>query len=264
VAPTPPPREPGAIPFDFPRVQTVATKEGDFVLNPSRQFIDNAFEKGADRQSFIFYSSKMVQPGEYESKVRAPGQDVVIPNALIIPIRSGETAQPGDIVLTWWQSGSGMQRAVVVEGGTPEAPAVRYLDIDLDNPSGAGERVDTIKANSFHKLTGEWQSGTALACKTDAGLKHGLLITATDDKVLVLGFAGRMKVQPRASCMPLPIVPQVKVGQQVWVENMGGFREATVTKIDAAIGRVFSEYDFVGEKRQIASPFGDVSPVPLP
>lgn len=264
-APATPPPEPGTVPFDFPRLQTLASKAGDFILCPPNEWITNAFQKGAKSQTFIYYASKMMEPGEYQSKVkRLSGTDMEIPNAMIIPIRSGETAKQGDILLTWWQSGSGMQRSIVVEGGSPEEPNVRHLDLDLDNPSGVGKRVDTLKANTFHKLTSQWDVGTAVACKSDSSYEHGLVTALTDDKVLVIGFAGRMKVQPKASCVSLPIVPQVKAGQKVWVEHMGGFTEASVKRVDAKIGRVFAEYEFVGEKREIASPFGDVATEALP
>lgn len=261
-----PPREPGAIPFDgFPRLQTLASKAGDFILCPPNEWITIAFEKGSKSQTFIYYASTMTEPGEYQSKVkRLSGSDMEIPNAMIIPIRSGEKGQPGDILLTWWQSGSGMQRSIVVDGGSPEEPSVRHLDLELDNPSGVGKRVDTLKANSFHKLTSQWEVGTAVACKSDSRYEHGLITAFSDDKVLTIGFAGRMKVQAKASCVSLPIRPQVKAGQKVWVEHMGGFTEATVKRVDAKIGRVFAEYEFVGEKREIASPFGDVSTDPLP
>jgi hypothetical protein len=261
-----PPREPGAIPFEnFPRLQTLAVKAGDYVLCPPTEWITKAFEKGANSTTFIYYTSTMTEPGEYQSKVkRLSGTDMEIPNAMIIPIKSGQTAKVGDILLTWWQSGSGMQRSIVVDGGSAEEPNVRHLDLDLDNPSGVGKRVDTLKANSFHHLTDEWQVGTAVACKSDSRYEHGLITATTDDKVLTIGFAGRMKVQDKASCVSLPIRPKVKSGQQVWVEHMGGFTEATVKRVDAKIGRVFAEYEFVGEKREIASPFGDVATKALP
>jgi hypothetical protein len=262
-APPPPPPVKGAMPFGFPSVQTTTAKVGDYVLCPPREWIDKALADPSE--TLIYYTSTMLEPGELESKVRSlVGDEMSIPNGMLIPIPSGERAEPGDIVLTWWQSGSGMQRSIVVPGGTPEAPSVLHLDIDYDNPSGAGKNVDTLRANSFHKLAAEWELGTAVACKGDGGYKHGIITALQGDKVLAHGFAGGMKVYDKATCVPLPVRPQLKTGDTVWFESFGGFSEGVVKNVDSKIGRAFVEFDFAGEKRQEAVPFGNISATPLP
>src|SRR5918993_4490373 len=122
--------KPGEIPFNgFPTVGTTA-KADEVVLCPSYNWIQDAVTKGPDKVTFIFYSQKMIAPGEVESEVEfiSPGK-AKVPNAYIIPIPAAQKASVGDIVLTWWQSGSGMNRAIVVEAGDPSEPTVRYLDI---------------------------------------------------------------------------------------------------------------------------------------
>lgn len=250
---------PGTIPFDYPVVETSA-KAGDFVLCPPREWIDKGFAKGGDKTTFIYYGAKMLEPGKAESKVkRLSGSEMVVPNAMIVPIRKGETANPGDILLTRWQSGSGMQRAIVVEGGSPTEPKIRYLDIDYNNPSGAGKKVDTCKPDTFHKISREMEVGTAVAAKSRFGWKRWKIVGVAGDKVLGLGFAGKMTVLKKADCIALPVKPEVKEGDSVFVPYIGSMKKGTVKKVDAAIGRVFAEIEFGGKKKEVPAPFGDVT-----
>ncbi|MCE1246643.1 MAG: hypothetical protein LWY06_08365 [Firmicutes bacterium] len=250
---------PGRIPFDYPVVKTTA-KTGDFVLCPPRLWIDDAFKKGADKQTFIFYTANMVSPGPAESKVKTlTGTEEIIPNSMIIPIKKGETAKVGDILLSWWQSGSGMQRAIVVKGGTPKEPKVMYLDLDYENPAGVGKKVDTLKPDSFHKIKTPMEPGTAVAFKNKGNYEHAILINESGGKVLLIGFAGIMKVGKKSDCVPLPIKPPaLKKGAKIMIPVLGGFKEAVVLKVDPAIGRVFAEYLFASKKEKNAAAFGNI------
>jgi hypothetical protein len=252
-------RKPGQIPFDYPAVATTA-KAGDYVIAPSKNWIDEAFVKGGTKQTFIYYGSWMVTPGPLESKIKTlPGKEVTIPNGMIVPIRSGETAKPGDIILTTWQSGSGMQRAIVVPGGTPATPKVMYLDLDYDNPAGVGKKVDQLKPNTFQKQKDGLEVGNVVAVKVGHRLNRAIVVGVAGDKVLVIGFAGRMSVQPKANVVPVPIKPAVKAGEEVWVPQIGSFGKAKVDKVDAAIGRVWVTYTWGGKEKKAAIAFGDVA-----
>jgi hypothetical protein len=252
-------REAGAVPFEFPAVKA-RSKQGDFVLAPSKGWIEEAFAKGADKQPFIFYGAWMLEPGEKASVLRTlPGQRVTIPNAMIIPVGTGESAKTGDIVLTAWASGSGMQRAIVV-GGAPAEPSVRYLDLELDSPSGWGKKEDTLKPNTFHVLTKAGEPGTTVACKEGERHTRFVIVTEADGKLLGVGFAGKMKVLPRATCKNVPIAPKVKVGDTVFVPVIGAFTEAKVTKVDEKIGRVWVKHEFGGQDTDEAFAFTNVLP----
>lgn len=252
-------REAGAVPFEFPAVKP-RSKQGDFVLAPSKGWIEEAFAKGADKQPFIFYGAWMLEPGEKASTIRTlPGQRVTIPNAMIIPVGAGETAKPGDIVLTAWSSGSGMQRAMVV-GGTPKEPSVRYLDLELDSPSGWGKKEDALKENTFHVLSKPGEPGTTVACKEGERHTRFVIVAEADGKLLGVGFAGKMKVLPRASCKNVPIAPKLKVGDTVFVPVIGSYTEAKVTKLDEKIGRVWAKHEFGGKDKDEAFAFTNVLP----
>ncbi len=256
--------KPGEIPFPgFPPVNTTARAD-EVVLAPSYNWIQDAATKGPDKVTFIWYSQKMIAPGEVESEVEflSPGK-AKIPNAYIIPIPAAQMAKVGDIVLTWWQSGSGMNRAIVVEAADPTQPTVRYLDIDYDNPAKSrdgkttiGQMDEKLKPNSFVRLTSPWEPGTTLAVNDGASRKPVKIIRVAGEKILALGFAGVLKVYDKANVTPVPIRPNVKAGDKVQAPKYGTFAEAAVTRVDARNGRVFVKFGTDPEEKAIA--FGDV------
>ncbi len=255
--------KPGEIPFaGFPTVGTTA-KADEVVLCPSFNWIEDAATKGPDKVTFIFYSQKMIAPGDVESEVEflSPGKRKV-PNAYVIPIPAGQTAKVGDIVLTWWQSGSGMQRAIVVEASDPEEPTVRYLDLDYDNPAKSrdgkttiGQMDEKLKPNSFVKINNTWEPGTVVAVNDGASKKKAQIIRVAGDKVLAMGFAGSLKAYDKSACTPVPVKPGVKAGDKVKAPIYGSFQNVTVTKVDGRNGRVFVKPE-TGDEKAIA--FGDV------
>ena len=255
------PRRLDRFPSTIRRWEPVA-KAGDYVLAPSRSWVDEAFERGADKQTFIYYGGWMRSPGPKESLIETlTRQKSKIQNALIIPIRRGEKVKPGDIVLTTWASGTGMQRAIVVSGGTPEAPKVRYLDMDFDSPSGFGKKEDVLKPDTFHRLTKPGEVGTTLACSEGGRHARYILTNAEGETLLVIGFAGRMKAVAKSECKPLPIEPKMRTGDRAMVALMGSFVEGKVRKVDAEVGRVFVEYEFGSKKKQEAVGYTNVAPL---
>jgi hypothetical protein len=255
-----PPAQPGVVPFEYPVVGTSA-KAGDYVLAPSRSWVDQALERGADNQTFIYYGGWMRVPGPKESLIETlTRQKNKIANSLIIPIRPGERVKPGDIVLTTWASGTGMQRAIVVSGGAADAPKVRYLDMDFDSPSGWGKKDDVLKPNTFHRLTTPGEVGTTLACAEGGRHARYILTHAEADKLLVIGFAGRMKSVAKSECKPLPIAPKLRTGDRAMVALVGSFVEGKVRKVDTEAGRVFVEYEFGSQKKQEAVGYTNVAP----
>lgn len=250
---------PGAVPFDYPAVSTTA-KKGDYVLAPPAKWIAKAFKTGGGKQSFIYYGGWMLEPGEKTSRIKTlDGVTSMIPNSLIIPIPAGGSAKPGDIVLTTWQSGSGLQRAIVVDGGKPDQPKVRYLDLGLDNPSGWGKHVDTLKKNTFAKLEHSGQVGATAACTAGTARTRWIITNVAGDKLLAIGFAGKMHVFKRSDCKDLPIKPKLRAGDKVMVPLVDGYVEGHVEKIDAAIGRVWARYAFAGKDEERAFSFTNVA-----
>lgn len=247
---------------DFPAVETTA-KAGDVVLVPSFNWIMDATEKGGDQVTFIWYNQTMANPGKEMSEVKFMSNTHKVPNAYIMPIPPNGKAKKGDILLTWWQSGSGMQRAIVVDDANPSEPVVRYLDIEYDNPAkgkdgmtSIGQTDEKLKPNTFVKINAPMEPGSATAIQDGADLKHGQVIRAAGEKVFVQMFAGKVGVFDKSRCQPVPIVPDVKEGDSVKAERYGKFSSGKVSKVDPKIGRVWVKFDGSDKEEVIA--FGDV------
>lgn len=247
-------RSPGEIPFDYPVVANTTAKTEEYVLAPSNSSINDAFKDEDQRTTMIFYHRKMLEPGANESKIEEYSSEVNIPNSVIIPLPTGETAQPGDIILTWWQTGSGMTRAIVVanEESTESSPMVKYLDLSFDY------EPEKIKENSFHVLTQEMEPGTAVAVKDGDEYQHEIIINVSGDNVLTSGFASILKVRNKTDLIPVPIKPSVNIGDKVHIPILGTFKEGIVLEVDESNGRVKVEYEWAGTSSQELFGFGDV------
>lgn len=233
-------------------------KPGEYVLCPSRQFYDRALKNGVEKSTFSYYAAKMVEVGEHQSKVaNLAGRTFEIPNQLIISIPPKQECNKGDILLTWWQSGSGMQRAIVV-GGTKTQPVVRYLDITLDNPSGWGKKEGTLKPDTFVLLNKQWQIGSAVIVKEGRQKKHGLILAVSDEHVLVREFAGKLNCHDRDKVTSVPIVPDVVADDIAMAAWHGSFKPVTVTKVDTEIGRVFVNFQLARKGQEKVIAFGDL------
>jgi hypothetical protein len=230
------------------------------VLAPARAALDAALARAGDLQPLIYYGAWMREPGPQRSWIATLlGDREQIPNALIIPIRRAETAAPGEIVLSSWAAGTGMQRGIVVEGGQGNAPKVRYLDLAYDHPTGWGQRADTLTPNTFHRLTGPGQVGTTVACRQGPSHTWWRIIGQQGSRLLALGYNGQVRSLVRADCRDVPLVPKVKPGDGVFVPVLGRYQKAKVTKVDAPIGRVFAKYRVGGENQKQASAFTNVA-----
>ena len=173
-----------------------------------------------------------------------------MPNSVVIPIPEGQTAKKGDIVLTWWQSGSGMQRAIVTDDSNPKQPKVCYLDLDYkdDGKGFANEHAnEQLKPNSFVVLKdGAWEPGQTV---TTTDHKNLILINCNDDLVLCSGFAGKIGAYYRQYCSIVPLKQNLQPGDQIRADFVGEFKDgATVKKVDESIGRVWITDSFGSEK----------------
>ena len=248
---------------DFPK-DAITANVGDYVLTPSENWQRDATDKGTDKVTFIFYDQKIAAVGAEYSKIDFMSKKgVEIPNYMIIPIKSAQTAKKGDILLTWWQSGSGMKRAIVTDASKPGEPIVNYIDLDWNNPAkndkgvGIGQQTEKIEANSFQVISNVWEAGTTVAAKDGNDYVKATVIKVSGDKVLTICFAGAMKVYKKSDCTPIAIKPSVKAGDKVQVPWVGKYRNSKVQKVDAKNGRVWCDDPY--SKDPLVVPFGDVT-----
>jgi len=254
-------------PFKDCEKKPTLAKAGEYILTPSYNWQKDATQKGADKQTFIFYHAKMKNPGAQWSRVLFTFDgEKEIPNYMIVPLPAGQKARKGDVVLTWWQSGSGMNRAFVVDDGNPAEPVVRYLDIDYDNPAKnrdgvkIGQMEEKLKPDTFVVIKDRMSPGTAVAVQEPAGrYVFARVISATDTKVLVLGSVGKMSLVDRNKCVAADIIPNIKKGDVVQFPWNGIFKNGTVRKVDRKIGRVFIDFSLVkGKSEEKVIAFGNV------
>ena len=246
----------------FPRVATTA-KAGEYVLAPSYNWIKDAAEKGVETTAFIWYVQKMAVPGKEDSELQFLSERHKVPNAYIISIPPRQPAKKGDIVLTWWQTGSGMQRAIVVDDADPGRPIVRYLDIAYDNPAKSrdgsttiGKMDERLVPDSFVKLK-SWDPGTRVAVQVGANQKIATIICQGGDSLLVLEAGNKLAIYPKNICQTVRLTPKVSAGDRVKAPRYGqNFAGATVTRVDERNGRVFVRFD--GDKEDKAIAFGDI------
>jgi len=245
-APSAPPPSAGPedakLPFPYPASATPA-RAGDRVLAPPQRWVKNALASGAQSQSFLYFAARMVAPGPEASVIEVAGGVLeALPNVLIVPLPPDERAQPGDLLLTAWASGTGMQRAIVVEGGTPEAPRVAYLDLDYDHPSGAGKRAEALPPGSFRLLTEPGSVGTSVECDDGPRRVHYVVVHRSGPGALLgLGFGGRLRPLESARCRPIPLRPRIEAGTLL-VPVLGVLTPARARHLEAEIGRVFVRY----------------------
>lgn len=227
-----------AFPWDFPETQKIEANVGDWALS-CYTFYPSAVEEKKDltKETLIFYSTKIEEVGEKTTKLG--GREV--PNSLVIPIPAGQTAKKGDIVLTWWQSGSGLKRAIVTDASNPAEPKVCYLDMNWkEDGSGFAQKYqDQLKPNSFIVLKdGTWEPGAQIAVKSQ-NYDAATIIALTDSKVLCLGFASKVVAYDRADCVLIPANEDINVGDEVYAVFVNGFRSNfTVQAVDKANGRI--------------------------
>lgn len=245
-----------AFPWDFPEGNKNEGLAEGLVALSCHSFYPDALEESDDpaEATLIFYNGKISTVGDTKSSISSFGDDIEMPNSLIIPIPEGQTAKKGDIILTWWQSGSGMQRAIVTDASDPTSPKVDYLDLDYkDDGTGIANKhtENQIKPNTFVILKeGEWQPGAQVIAGSSK--EAGILISATNDKVLLLCFASKIKAFDKSDCKLLPLNQGLKVGDEVSATFVGEYRSGSkITKIDEKIGRVWLENSFGSQIKSI-------------
>ena len=236
-----------AFPWDFPQDVKIEAEPGQWVLSCYTYYPSAVQDqKDLNDEVLIFYSTKMEQVGETTSTVG--GKEM--PNALIIPLDPNAKAKKGDIVLTWWQSGSGLERAIVTDASNPAEPKVIYLDMDWtgdpDHPGFADRHAnETLKPGTFNILTdGEWQPGAQVAAFDGRQWLKGTLIHEQDGKVLVLGWASHIYAYKKENCRLIPFKEKLKKGDAVHATFVDGYSEGyTVKKVDEKVGRVWVDDD---------------------
>ena len=255
---------PPAVP-SFPQVALEASP-GAHVLSPAPSSIDDGAFPGSLR-AMPFYAARLLSVGADVSRIESPvGHQADVPNALIVPLRPGEHAAPGEMVLSAWATGAGLKRAIVVSG--PEhAPGVRYLDATpFGTPLAPApeDRVEFLAPGTFQRILLAGDVGGSLACGDRRAPEHFILLRKHEAKLLALGHADRVAVFDRADCSDVPLRPKLSVGARVQVPLFGRFQTVRVKRLEPALGRVTAGYDGPAGPSSAVFSWLDVLPQAVP
>ena len=234
-------------PWDFPQGVKLKMDVGQTVLSPYTYYPSSVEEGKPLREAvLIFYDTTVKEQGDERSTLNKFNGVVEMPNALIIPLPTKAKAKKGDVVLTWWQSGSGMQRAYVVDDTNPMEPRVCYLDRSWpDNPESPTleekRKGEALKPATFAVIKdGQWQSGAQVAIRSGKEWLKATLIHVAGDKVLVLGFGSKIEAYDKADVRLIPFKEKIKVGDKVWASWVNTYRpDYVVTSIDSQTGHIY-------------------------
>jgi len=231
--PAAPAMKPGEVPFEGMSNVGTTAKAGDIVLTVDEKKIAEIAAEPKDPTA-IFQNRVMVTPGEFESEVEDSFKTKYkVPNAYIIAIPKGQKAKNGDVVLTWWQSGGGMMRGYVTDAGNGTEPTVRYLGM-----SPREDKSDKLKPDSFLVVNSEWSPGAPVLSKDANGTEFAYVLRVNGDKVLLSGFARKLRLRSKADLTPISYKPAFKVGDEVKAAFFSSFDPATVVAIDEKAGKV--------------------------
>lgn len=250
--PAAPAMKPGEVPFDGMSNVATTAKAGEIVLTIDESKIAE-IAGGAKDPTAIYQNRVMVTPGELESEVEDSfKKKYKVANAYIIAIPKGQKAKVGDVVLTWWQSGGGMMRGYVTDATNPAEPTVRYLGM-----SPREDKSDKLKPDSFVVVNSEWAPGAPVLSKDANGTEFAYVLRVNGDKVLISGFARKLRVRPKADLTPIAYKPAFKVGDEVKAAFFSSFDPATVIGIDAKTGKVTVKRKTGDEQKDLD--FGEVT-----
>ncbi|MBN2662093.1 MAG: hypothetical protein JXR68_00465 [Bacteroidales bacterium] len=227
---------------------------GEYALAPSKANYDTALVYGIEGSIFVFYPRKVIEKRKDSVVLYQIGDTVMLPNSLIIPIKPNQKATKGDVVLTWWQSGTGMQRAIVLNNDTSATPTVYYLDNQYSFYSSVTDInfwIDTLKPNSFILLKDEIMSGRSILVKKDYFSVFYTIINATNDKLLALSWAGLLEVFEKDDFTIIPLRQNFNVGDSVLVPYFGTFSKGIVKAVWPDIGKITAEILFIDENIDI-------------
>lgn len=234
-----------SFPWDFPRNFTLKDVEvGQTVLSPAA-FYGGALQRGEDLTATLLpiYCFTIKEVGQNTITVAGMGEEIKVPQALVMPLPMGEKAQNGDVLLTWWQSGQGLQRAIVVDDTKQLTPKVCYLDLDYkaDGRGFANSHAnEELRPNSFKVLkSGEWMSGASVAVNDNGKWRAAIIVNIKGDKLLLTDAGNRIWVAEREKCQLIPFNMDYAVGDSVFAKIGNTFvPDCKVVKVDKRIGRI--------------------------
>lgn len=230
-----------------------------WILTPAKFLIDSAYRKGFDNSIFVFYPRKAVIQKKDIIKVIEITDTVEVPSFLCIPLPFKEKVKKGDIVLTWWQKGTGMQRAKIIGFSKDSLPIAFYLD----TYTGLVEKmpnlfIDTLKPSTYLLIRDTIMPGRSFLVKETFLENFYIVVNSNKDSILGLSWSGILKVFPKDTCIFTQFNPNLQIGEKIKANYLGSYYEGKVRKIWDDIGKVEVIIDFLGDSLIIKTNICDI------
>lgn len=221
---------------------------GEYVLSPSKASYDSLLKKGFGDVIFVYYPRKYLSNNDSTFFLEEFGDTIEIPISLVVPLPDSQMVAKGDIVLTWWQNGTGMQRAVVLSKEPTITPVVYYLDNQYyfyysDNDPTFW--IDTLKANSFLKIEDKIMPGRSCSVTGEYISTFYTVINFLGNNIMALSWSGDLEIFQSGVCEIVPFNQNFEVGDSVFTPYLGTFSHGTVKSVFPDIGKMKVTIDFI-------------------
>lgn len=226
----------------------ITVEKGQWVLCPAKYLIDSAFSKGLENSVFVYYPRKVIDFNENNIFVAELGDTSKIPDYFVIPLPQKESVSKGNIVLTWWQKGTGMQRALVFDVVNDGRPVVYYLDGHFSfSQSNLKYLIDTLKTGTFTTISEKNLIGRSFMINEEYISSYYMVVAANNDSVIGLSWAGILKVFKKLDCNFVPLNTSLQEGDSVLVPYLGTYCDGIVKKLWNDVGKVDVLINFLGD-----------------
>lgn len=221
---------------------------GKYVLSPSKEAYDSLLVKGYGDVIFVYYPRKFVDTIDGYFLLQEFNDTIKIPNSLVVPLPDTQMVVKGDVVLTWWQSGTGMQRALVLSSKETATPIVYYLDNQFyyyyanDDPLFW---IDTLPAGTFLKITDDIMPGRSCSVAGEYVATSYTIINNLGTKVMALSWSGALNVFTTGACEIVPINVKFSEGDSVFTPYLGTYTHGTVKNVYEDIGKMKVAINFI-------------------
>ena len=240
--------------FNIPNIK-LGVKAGEIVLVPKKNFLDEFFQK--KNNFFWFYPRKVDSIGKYSLFVWEIDSLIEIPKAFVVAFSEKSKAKQGDFVFTWWQNGTGLQRAYVLKVLDNKKIVIRYLDLDIFTLRNKSDIIDTIKERSFSLINSKYSPGASVRFDTDVGEKFYIILNHQDSSLVCRSSLGKIKFFKINEIKPNYVAKKLYVNQEVKVPFYGIYIPGKIIELKQGYAKV--EAMIIDQKEILSIPIIDIA-----
>lgn len=221
---------------------------GKYVLSPSKANYDSLLANGIENVIFVYYPRNFIKSEKDFLYLKEFGDTIEMPKSITIPLPDSQMVSKGDVVLTWWQNGTGMQRALVLSKEPTYTPTVYYLDNQYyfyysDNDPLFW--IDTLMPSSFLKIEDKLMPGRSCSITGKYVSSFYTIINSLGYKLVVMSWSGDLQIVSTKECEIVPMNTTFEVGDSVSVPYLGTYTNGTVKTVYDDIGKMMVKINFI-------------------